>query len=62
MSFCFYIESYRDTEGNRVSVFHRDNFLYELTSQVKHVLWFTDMSLDQVRQWMCDHGYTLETT
>lgn len=60
MSVCHYIESYIDREGARVSVFQRGNYLYELAKQVRHVRWFNDMSLDQVREWLNDNGYVID--
>jgi len=60
---CHYIEAYRDPEGRRVAVWHRGNYLYELSLvPCTHLRWFDDMSLDEVRSLLSAEGYTLWET
>ncbi len=57
MYLCHYIESYHDRLGRRVSVFQRGNYRYELSQGAKHLRWFDDMSLDDVRRCLEAEGY-----
>lgn len=60
MYICHYIASYRNAVGDRVSVYHRGNYLYELAQLGRHLQWFNDMSLDEVVASLQADGYLAE--
>lgn len=60
MYICHYIASYLNIDGDRVSVFHRGNYLYELVRVGRHLRWFENMSLDEVVASLQSDGYATE--